>query len=58
MKLTAAIDAGFKPSEIVFAGVGKTDKDIEAALKADIFCFNCESIPEIEVIDQLASKHE
>ena len=26
-------------------------------LNADIFCFNCESIPEIEVIDQLATKH-
>jgi diaminopimelate decarboxylase len=56
-EITAAIAAGFKPSEIVFAGVGKTDKEIELALKSDIFCFNCESIPEIEVIDQLANKH-
>jgi diaminopimelate decarboxylase len=40
----------------VFAGVGKSDKEIEAALKADILCFNCESIPEMEVIDMLASK--
>jgi diaminopimelate decarboxylase len=55
-EIAAAINAGFNPAEIVFAGVGKTDKDIEAALKADIFCFNCESIPEIEVIDQLALK--
>ncbi len=55
-EIKAAIAAGFDPSEIVFAGVGKTDKDIEAALRADIFCFNCESIPEIEVINQLASK--
>jgi len=57
-EIAAAITAGFSPSEIVFAGVGKTDKDIEAALKVDIFCFNCESIPEIEVIDQLASKQK
>ena len=57
-EINAAITAGFNPSEIVFAGVGKTDKDIEAALKADIFCFNCESIPEIEVIDQLGFKTE
>ncbi len=55
-EIAATITAGFSPSEIVFAGVGKTDKDIEAALNADIFCFNCESIPEIEVINQLASK--
>ena len=55
-EINAAINAGFNSSDIVFAGVGKTDKDIVAALKADIFCFNCESIPEIEVIDQLALK--
>jgi diaminopimelate decarboxylase len=55
-EIAAAISAGFSPSEIVFAGVGKTDKDIEAALNASIFCFNCESLPEIEVIDHLAAK--
>jgi diaminopimelate decarboxylase len=54
-EIASAITAGFNPSEIVFAGVGKTDKDINAALKEDIYCFNCESIPEIEVINQLAS---
>jgi diaminopimelate decarboxylase len=53
-EVAAAIEAGFKPSTIVFAGVGKTDKDISNALKAGIFCFNCESIPEIEVIDEIA----
>jgi diaminopimelate decarboxylase len=55
-EISAAIEAGFNPSEIVFAGVGKTDKDINAALSAGIFCFNCESIPEMEVIDELAAK--
>ena len=54
-EITAAIEAGFKPSEIVFAGVGKTDKEINSALNAGIFCFNCESIPEIEVINNLAA---
>jgi diaminopimelate decarboxylase len=54
-EIERAISSGFKPSEIVFAGVGKTDRDIESALKAEIFCFNCESIPEIEVINNLAS---
>ena len=55
-EINAAIIAGFKPSEIVFAGVGKTDKDITAALKTGIYCFNCESIPEMEVINQLAAE--
>ena len=55
-EIAAAIEAGFNPSEIVFAGVGKTDREIELALNADIFCFNCESIPEIEVIDNIAAR--
>jgi diaminopimelate decarboxylase len=55
-EIERAISNGFNPSETVFAGVGKTDKDIEAALKTDILCFNCESIPEIEVIDSIAEK--
>lgn len=55
-EIERAIETGFKSSEIVFAGVGKTDKDIEAALKHEIFCFNCESIPEMEVINFLAEK--
>jgi diaminopimelate decarboxylase len=54
-EIAAAMDAGFNPGEIVFAGVGKTDKEIEAAIGADIFCFNCESLQEIEVINHLAS---
>jgi diaminopimelate decarboxylase len=56
-EIAAALAAGFSPSEIVFAGVGKTDKEIEFALNANIFCFNCESIPELEVLNQLAEKH-
>jgi len=55
-EIEAAMKAGFDSKHIVFAGVGKTDKDIIAALKADIYCFNCESIPEMEVIDQLAGE--
>ena len=55
-EISAALEAGFSPSGIVFAGVGKTDKDIDAALRTEISCFNCESIPEIEVINYLASR--
>lgn len=54
-EIERALECGFKPSGIVFAGVGKTDRDIESALRSDIFCFNCESIPELEVINHLAS---
>ncbi len=55
-EIDAAIRAGFDPSTIAFAGVGKSDSEISNALDAGIFCFNCESIPEIEVIEQLALK--
>jgi len=50
-----AVECGYSPKKIVFAGVGKTDEEINVALDNNIFCFNCESIPELEVIDQLAA---
>lgn len=53
-EVQAALDAGFAPSKIVFAGVGKADWEINLGLEHDIFCFNVESIPELEVIDELA----
>ncbi|MEQ1732445.1 MAG: diaminopimelate decarboxylase [Bacteroidia bacterium] len=49
-----AIDNGFDASKIVFAGVGKNDDEILYALQQNIFCFNCESIQELQVIDELA----
>lgn len=51
-----AIDAGFPADKIVYAGVGKSDREILTALQHDIFCFNVESIPEIEVINELAAR--
>lgn len=51
-----AIESGFDPSHVVFAGVGKSDDEIIYALEKDIFCFNCESLQEIEVISQLAAQ--
>ncbi len=51
-----ALENGFSPSKIAFAGVGKTDKEIKIGLNSGIFSFNCESIPEIEVINQIAHK--
>lgn len=55
-EVKAAISAGFPCSKIVFAGVGKTDKEINLALDYNIFCFNVESLPELEVINELAEK--
>lgn len=54
-EIEASVCAGFSPSKIVFAGVGKSDKEINLGLDKDIFCFNVESIPELEVINQLAA---
>ncbi|MCR4922162.1 MAG: diaminopimelate decarboxylase, partial [Bacteroidaceae bacterium] len=56
-EIQAALDAGFPASAIVFAGVGKADWEIELALQAGIQYFNVESIPELEVINQLAIQH-
>ena len=50
-----AIEAGFSPKKIVFAGVGKTDKEISYSLEQGIFAFNCESRQELEVINALAA---
>ena len=49
-----AIDAGFSADKVVYAGVGKSDKEILLALQHDIFCFNVESVPELHVINELA----
>lgn len=54
-EIRAALDAGFPAGKIVFAGVGKADWEIELGLDADIFCFNVESVPELEVIESLAA---
>ena len=55
-EIQACLDAGFPAHRIVYAGVGKSDWEIELGLKAGIFCFNVESIPELEVINELARK--
>lgn len=53
-EIKAALEAGFKPDDIVYAGVGKSDWEINLGLDNNIFCFNVESIPELEIINQLA----
>ncbi|MBO5537673.1 MAG: diaminopimelate decarboxylase [Bacteroidaceae bacterium] len=54
-EIKAALHAGFPADKIVFAGVGKSDWEINLALESNIFCFNVESIPELEVINNLAA---
>ena len=53
-EIKAALQAGFPAEKIVYAGVGKSDWEIELGLEAGIFAFNVESIPELEIINQLA----
>lgn len=55
-EVKCAIENGFDSSKIVFAGVGKSDDEINYALEKNIFCFNCESMQELEVINELAAK--
>ena len=54
-EIETVLNAGFSASKIVFAGVGKSDWEINIGLDAGIFCFNVESIPELEVINELAA---
>lgn len=55
-ELFHALKAGGDPSKIVFAGVGKTDKEIRYALENDIFMFNVESASELEHINTIAGE--
>ncbi len=55
-ELLAALAAGFAPEKITFDGTGKTDEEIELALKANIHAFNVESLEELSVINGIAEK--
>jgi diaminopimelate decarboxylase len=50
-----AIEIGFDPEKVVFAGVGKSDKEIIEALNNNIYCFNIESVQELGIINRLAT---
>lgn len=54
-EVRASLKAGFPSEKIVYAGVGKSDWEINLGLEHDIFCFNVESVPELEIINQLAA---
>lgn len=51
-----ALKAGFDPSKITFAGVGKRDDEIDYALRKEIFSFNIESLQELDVINGIAAR--
>ena len=55
-EIELAVNCGFPADETVFAGVGKSDREIETALKLGIKCFNAESAAELEVINEIAGK--
>src|SRR5579872_5237019 len=55
-ELFRVLQAGGDPAKVVFSGVGKTAAEIEQALEAGIFVFNCESEPELALIDALAHR--
>ena len=54
-EVVRAIECGFSPDSVMFAGVGKTDREIRTALEAGIGCFNVESLPEMDAIDSVAA---
>ncbi len=57
-EVKAAIETGFKPETVFFAGVGKTDNEIDLGMIYDIACFNVESIEELRVINKLAASRK
>ncbi|MCM8818644.1 MAG: diaminopimelate decarboxylase [Candidatus Omnitrophica bacterium] len=56
-ELKKALLAGFSPSDIVFAGVGKREEEIEYAIKKNIFCFNVENEEELDIIEKYGRKY-
>ncbi|MBP3775050.1 MAG: diaminopimelate decarboxylase [Bacteroidaceae bacterium] len=55
-EILKAVEAGIPGNRIVFAGVGKTDREILIGIDHDIMCFNAESVPEIDIINKLAAQ--
>ncbi len=55
-EIQKVLDCGFAPQGIVYAGVGKADWEIELGLDNDIANFNVESLPELEIINQIAER--
>lgn len=56
LEIECALAHGFNPQTIVFAGVGKTDREIRIALEQNILAFNVESLEELNVIGTMAKE--
>ncbi len=54
-EVAKSLEMGFNHTDVVFAGVGKSDAEINTAIDGDIFSFNCESLEELAVINELAA---
>ena len=57
-EIERCLEVGIPANKIVYAGVGKTDREIRLGIERGILCFNVESLPEIEIIDQLAAEQQ
>lgn len=55
-ELARVLRAGGNPQKVVFSGVGKTHTEIKWALEVGIHCFNVESLPELQRLNQLAGE--
>jgi diaminopimelate decarboxylase len=55
-ELARVLAAGGDPRKTVFSGVGKSEAEIEQGLRADVLCFNLESVPELEMIQRVAAR--
>ncbi len=55
-ELARVLAAGGDPGKIVFSGVGKTADEMRAALKAEILCFNVESVSELHRLNRVAGE--
>lgn len=54
-EVKASLNAGFPADKVVFAGVGKSDEEIDYSIDHDIACFNVESLPELQLIAEMAA---
>lgn len=55
-ELQRVLAAGADPKKVVFSGVGKTAEEMKLALEVGIFCFNVESAPELERLNEVAGQ--
>jgi len=55
-ELYRALKAGYEGKDIVFSGVGKTEREMEEALRAEVLLFNVESEQELHVLDRVAKR--